>query len=74
MQSALHVQSTFLDMSRSTIAGYLPHSALELRRAETTNSASQLKAHLQAAPVEHFTESHNIAEQSECPGRYQPKR
>jgi hypothetical protein len=32
-----HVQSTFLDMSRSTTDGHLPHSALELRRAGTTN-------------------------------------
>jgi hypothetical protein len=32
MQSALHAQSTFLDMSRSTIAGHL------LRHAETTTS------------------------------------
>jgi hypothetical protein len=52
MQSAFHVQSTFLDMSRSTTNGHLSHSALELRRAETTTSASQLEAHLQAAPVE----------------------
>jgi hypothetical protein len=36
MQSALHVQSTSLAMSRSTTAGHLLHSALELRRVQTT--------------------------------------
>jgi hypothetical protein len=66
MQSALHVQSTFLDMLRSTTAGHLPPSALVLRRAETTTSASQLEAHLQAAPVEQFSENHDIVEQSAC--------
>jgi hypothetical protein len=84
MQSALHVQPTFLDMSCSTTAGHLPHSALELRHAETTTSASQLEAHLQAAPVEQFPENHNIVEQSacqladrgprQCLRRYRPKR
>jgi hypothetical protein len=84
MQSTPHVQSTFLSMSRSTTAGHLPHSALEFRRAETTISASQLEAHLQAAPVEQFPENHDIVEQSACqvadrgprqrPRRYQPKR
>jgi hypothetical protein len=63
MQSALHVQSTFLDLSRSTTAGHLPHNALELCRAETTTSASQLEAHLQAAPVEKFPENYDIDEQ-----------
>jgi hypothetical protein len=66
MQSALDVQSTFLDMSRPTTADNLPHSALELRRAETTISASQLEAHLQAASVEQLTENHDIVEQSAC--------
>jgi hypothetical protein len=83
MQSALHVQSNFLDMSRSTTAGYLPHSPLELRRAETTTSTSQLEAHLQAALVEQFPENHDIVEQSasqvadsgprQCSRRYCPK-
>jgi hypothetical protein len=59
MQSALHFQSTFLDMSRSATDGHLPHSALELRRTETAISASQLKAHLQAAPVEQFPENYD---------------
>jgi hypothetical protein len=63
MQSALHVNSTYLDMSRSTTTGHIPHSALELRRAVTTSSASQLEAHLQAAPVEQFPENHDIVEQ-----------
>jgi hypothetical protein len=66
MQSALHVQSTFQDMSLSNTAGHLPHSALELNRAETTTSASQLEAHHQAAPVGQFPENHDIIEQSAC--------
>jgi hypothetical protein len=66
MQSALHVQSTFLDISRSTSAGHLPYSALERHRAETITSATQLEAQLQAAPVEQFSENHDIVEQSAC--------
>jgi hypothetical protein len=54
IQSALNVQSNFPDISRSTTEGYLPHRALQLRHAETT-SASQLRAHLQAASVEQFS-------------------
>jgi hypothetical protein len=71
-------------MSRSTTAGHLPHIALKLLRTETTTSASQLEAHLQAAPAEQFPENHDIVEQSACqvsdkgprqwPRRYQPKR
>jgi hypothetical protein len=56
MQSALYIQSTFLGMSCTTTAAYLPHTALELYHAETTTSASQLEAHLQLAPVEQFPE------------------
>jgi hypothetical protein len=66
MLSALHVQSTFLDMSHSITAGHLPHSALEPRFAETTTSASHLEAHLQVAPVEQLPENHDIVEQSAC--------
>jgi hypothetical protein len=40
MQSALHVQSTFLDMLLSTTAGYLPHSMLELCVTLTDTSLS----------------------------------
>jgi hypothetical protein len=71
-------------MSRLTTAGHLPDSALELRRAETTTSVSQLEAHLQAAPVKQFSENHDIVEQSacqvadrgprQCPRRYQSNR
>jgi hypothetical protein len=64
MQSALRVQSTFLDMLLSTTAGHLPHSALELLHAETTTSASWLEAHFQAALVEQFPENRDIVEQS----------
>jgi hypothetical protein len=48
LQSALDVKS----MSRSTAATHLPSSKLELCRAETTPSASQLEAKLQAALVQ----------------------
>jgi hypothetical protein len=51
VQKTLHVQATFQDMSRSATAGHRPRSVLELRRAETTTSASQLEAHLQTALV-----------------------
>jgi hypothetical protein len=71
-------------MSHSTTAGHLPHSALELRRTETTTSSSQPEAHLQAAPVEQSKENHDIVEQSacqvadrgpqQCRRRYQSKR
>jgi hypothetical protein len=84
MQSAINFQSTFLYMSRSTIAGKFPHGALELHLAEYTNSASQLQAYLQIAPVERFPESPDIVDQSafkvadrgqrQCPRKFQPKR
>jgi hypothetical protein len=66
VQSALGIQSTFLDTLRSTTAGHLPYSALELRPAETTTSASQLEVHLQDVPVEQFPENHNIIDQAAC--------
>jgi hypothetical protein len=43
MQSALDIQSNLLDISRSTIAGHLPYSSLELRHAEMTTFAFQLE-------------------------------
>jgi hypothetical protein len=64
MQSAFNVRSTFLVMSRSSTAEQLSHTALELRRAETTISASPIEAHLGAASVELFPENHDNAEQS----------
>jgi hypothetical protein len=64
MQSAFDIKFTFLDMSRSTIAGHLPHRALELRRAGTTTSAAQLQTYLQAAPVEQLPENRHFLEQS----------
>jgi hypothetical protein len=65
-QSALNVQSSFLDMSRSTTARPLLHSALELRRAETSTSASQLEGRLLAAQVERFPENRDIVERADC--------
>jgi hypothetical protein len=65
IQSAMNIQSTFLDMSRSPTTWHLPHSMLELCHAKTTTSASQLKAHLQAAWANHFLENH-ITKQSAC--------
>jgi hypothetical protein len=38
MQSAIEMQSTFLDMSCSTTDGHLPHSSLVLRHVDTTSS------------------------------------
>jgi hypothetical protein len=64
IQSALNVQSTFPSMSRSTTAGHLPHSALELHHAKTTTSVSQLETNLQAASAEEFPENYHIVEQS----------
>jgi hypothetical protein len=63
MQLALSIQCTFQDMSCSTTTKHLPHCALELLHAETTTFASQLEAHLQAAPVEQFPENQYIIEQ-----------
>jgi hypothetical protein len=50
-------------MSHPTTPGYFPHRGLELRCAETTTSASQLEASLEAAPIEQFPENHDIVEQ-----------
>jgi hypothetical protein len=64
MQSALDSQSSFLNTSRSTTAGRLSHSALQLRRPETTTSSSQLEAPPQAAPVEQVPQNRGIVERS----------
>jgi hypothetical protein len=53
-------------MSLSTTAGHHLHSALKLRRVESTTSASQLEARPQAAPVDQFLENLNTVEQSAC--------
>jgi hypothetical protein len=66
MQSAFDVQSTSLNISRSTTAKDLSHSALELRRTETTASASHLEAYLKASPVEQLPKNHVIIEHSAC--------
>jgi hypothetical protein len=50
------------DNARQVVV-HLPHSALELHHAETTTSASQPDAHLQAALVGQFPENHDIIEQ-----------
>jgi hypothetical protein len=65
MHSAVDPQPTFLNMSRSTTAGRISHSALEFRRPETTTSSSQLEAP-QAAPVEQFPENQDIVERPAC--------
>jgi hypothetical protein len=56
----LDLRFTFLEMSRSTTAACILHIALEIRRAETINSGSQLEAQLQGAPVEQFPKSHHL--------------
>jgi hypothetical protein len=57
-QSALYAHSTFVDIARSTTAGHLPHSVLELSCTETTTSASQLEASLHLDRAEKLPESH----------------
>lgn len=59
MQSALNVQSTFLDMSFSTASRQLSHSVLELHHAETTTCVSRLEAHPQATTPEQFPGNHS---------------
>jgi hypothetical protein len=55
MQTVLHVQSIFLAVSRSTTAGHLARSVLELRQAETTTSPS----------LKSYKHSHLLAKQEE---------
>jgi hypothetical protein len=66
MQSAINIQSSFLDVSHLTTAGHLPHSVLKLHHAETTTSASQVEAHQQAAKIHQFPGNHDMVEQSVC--------
>lgn len=47
-------------------AGHLPLALTQLRSAETTNSSSQLEAHLQAPLLEQHSENHIISGQSAC--------
>ncbi|KDQ77205.1 hypothetical protein L798_05826 [Zootermopsis nevadensis] len=71
MKSALHVQSTFLDVSSSTTAGRLAHSALELcptARGTSSNSFKKITIFFSSQPVRKETGAH------ECLRRYQPKR
>jgi hypothetical protein len=82
VQSAFNIQFTCEDRSRSITAGHFPHSSLELSCAETTTSASQLEAYLQALPIGQFRENHDIAEQlsrqaadrapRQCPDNFSP--
>jgi hypothetical protein len=53
MQSALHVQPFFLEMSHLATAKNIPHPVLEFRLTET-QYAAHLQPHLQAALLEHF--------------------
>jgi hypothetical protein len=41
MQSVLDIHCIFLDMSRSTTAGYIRHGVMELRRAKAIISAPE---------------------------------
>lgn len=84
MQSVLDVKSICLDMARSTTAGCLTHSALEVPHVETTPPASQLQAPLPVDPLYQFGEGRDLMAQSafqvadsgprQCPQRFQPKR
>lgn len=53
-------------MLRSIAAKHLPQCELGLHRAETTKSASQLEAHLQASPAEQLPGKLNIVGQLAC--------
>lgn len=64
MQSALDFLFIYLDMVRSTTAGYLTHSALEVRHVETATPVSQLQVQLPVDAIEQFPEDHDIMEQS----------
>jgi hypothetical protein len=57
---------SILLMSLSATAEHVLHTALVLRSTETTVSAPQLEAHLQATPEEQFPENHDIVQQSVC--------
>ena len=61
MQSALCLQSTFIDMICSVTARNLPHNMLNLLHAETTNSGSQFQA-----VEDKFSGKRDIVEQSAC--------
>jgi hypothetical protein len=66
MQSALDFQSTFQGMLCSSTTKYLPHTVLEIRRAESTIYASQLEAYFQENQSEQVPENRYIVEQSAC--------
>jgi hypothetical protein len=54
IQLAVHIQSTFLDLSCSTATRHFFNRVLELHCVETTTCAAQLEAYLPAALVEQF--------------------
>jgi hypothetical protein len=62
IKSAPHIQSTCLVTSRLSTDETLPDSALEFRRTETTNSASE-QSYIQASNVAHFPENIPIVDQ-----------
>jgi hypothetical protein len=63
VHSVLDIQSIVLGTTRSSAVEYLPHTALEFHRAETTKSSSQLGAHLPVVLVEQLTENSDILQQ-----------
>jgi hypothetical protein len=68
MQTVLDVQFTFLDISRSTTSGQLPHCVLELHNAKTTTFASKPEAYLEVVLAEQFPENQDIVDQPACQG------
>jgi hypothetical protein len=62
-ESALRVQTTFWSWRVQALRYIFP---VVLRRGETTTSASQMEAYLQAAPVKDFREYHDVMERSAC--------
>jgi hypothetical protein len=55
------MKSVLINMSRSTTASQLSHSA-----PESTTSTSALEAHVQATSVDQFPENSDIIEQLVC--------
>jgi hypothetical protein len=62
-QSAFYGQTTYLDMSFSTIAGNLPRNVLKLCLAEIKTSGLQQLVNLQAVPIKKFLENNISADQ-----------
>jgi hypothetical protein len=65
-QSAFYGQTTYLDMSFSTIAGNMSRNVLKLFLAEIKTSGVQQEVNLQAVPIKKFLENNISADQGCC--------